>query len=348
VDFELKHEVENETKTRVEAPRFPLDTLGVSSVIISRRFGKRFAEQGNVMAIQLKPLDQQAIVLTGATSGIGLVTARDLAKAGAKLVLVARNEDALREITGELTQMGAEVVYAAADVADRSKLAEAAQLALTRFGRIDTWINDAGVGMWGRLQDGADEDHRRLFETNFWGVVYGSLLALPHLKQHGGALINVGSEVSEAVVPLQGMYATTKHAVKGFTDALRVELEVEEAPVSVSLIQPTAVDTPFPQHARNITDQEPKLPSPMIEAQQVAGAILHSCTNADRDVKVGVMSVLNTTIHNLIPKLGDKMSTAQQDRQHYDEAPRDPAGSLHSPAADGDGHIKGSGGVQEK
>jgi len=300
------------------------------------------------MALLLKPLNEQAIVLTGASSGIGLATARARAKAGAQIVLVARNEAALREITDELAQGGASVAYAVADVADRSALANAAQLALTKFGRIDTWINDAGLGMVGRLQDGSDEDHRRLFETNFWGVVYGSLLALPHLKQHGGALINVGSEVSEAVIPLQGMYATTKHAVKGFTDALRVELMVEEAPVSVTLIQPTAVDTPFPQHARNITDQEPKLPDPMIDAQQVADAILRACTVPERDVKVGAMSVVNTFMHNFLPKVGEKMATAQQDRQHYDEAPRDPAGSLYSPAADGDGSVKGSGGVREK
>src|SRR4029079_11582679 len=106
-----------------------------------------------------------------------------------------------------------------------------------------------------------DEDNRRLFDTNFWGVVYGSLAALPHLKTNGGALLNVGSEVSEAVVPLQGMYSASKHAVKGFTDALRVEIEeIDGAPVSITLIQPTAVDTPFPQHARNYMANEPKLP----------------------------------------------------------------------------------------
>ncbi len=299
------------------------------------------------MGIQLKPLNEQVVVLTGATSGIGLATAHSLAKAGAKVVLVARNAQALQKVADEISANGGQVAYVAADVADKSALAGAAQTALDTFGRIDTWINDAGLGMIGRLQDGSDEDHRRLFETNFWGLVYGSLIALPHLKHNGGALINVGSEVSEAVIPLQGMYATTKHAVKGFTDALRVELQVEEAPVSVTLIQPTAVDTPFPQHARNITDQEPKLPDPMIEAQQVADAILHACANPDRDVKVGAMSVMNTFMHNFLPKVGEKMATAQQDRQHYDEPPRDPQGSLYSPAADGDGQVKGSGGVQK-
>src|SRR5206468_7879728 len=127
-----------------------------------------------------------------------------------------------------------------------------AEAALARFGRIDTWINDAGVSIYGRLAEVDEEDNRRLFETNFWGVVNGSLCALPHLRRQGGALINVGSEVSDAVVPLQGMYSASKHAVKGFTDALRVEIEeVDKAPVAITLIQPTAVDTPLPQHAKN-------------------------------------------------------------------------------------------------
>lgn len=298
------------------------------------------------MSLLLKPLDQQVIVLTGASSGIGLVTAHSAAKAGAKLVLVARNEDALKDILDQIIQHGGEAAYVVADVANKSQLANAAQEALTRFGRIDTWINDAGVSIFGRLQEVGDEDSRRLFETNFWGVVHGSLIALPHLKQHGGALINVGSELSEAVVPLQGMYSASKHAVKGFTDALRVELEVEGAPVSVSLIQPTAVDTPYPQHARNYMEQEPKLPSPMIDPQKVADAILHAACNPDRDVKVGAMSKLNTTIGKLLPGIGDKMSGAQADRQHYDEPPRNPEGALFAPGQDGQTH--GSGGVEPK
>src|SRR6188472_3902570 len=126
---------------------------------------------------------------------------------------------------------------------------------MDRVARIDTWVNNAGVSIYGRLHEVSEADNRRLFDTNFWGVVNGSLVALPLLRREGGALINVGSEVSDAVVPLQGMYSASKHAVKGFTDALRVEVEgIDKAPVSITLIQPTAVDTPFPQRARNYTD----------------------------------------------------------------------------------------------
>ncbi len=117
------------------------------------------------------------------------------------------------------------------------------------------------MSIYGRLDEVSEEDSRRLFDTNFWGVVNGSLVALPHLLKQGGALINVGSEVSDAVVPLQGMYSASKHAVKGFTDALRVEIEeVDKAPVSITLIQPTAVNTPYPQHAKNYMDAGAEAP----------------------------------------------------------------------------------------
>ena len=142
------------------------------------------------------------------------------------------------------------------------------------------------------------------------------------------------------------MYSASKHAVKGFTDALRVEIEeVDKAPVSITLIQPTAVDTPYPQHARNYMDQEPKLPTPQIDPQKVADAILEAATSHQRDVKVGAGAVLNTTMAKIAPGLGDKMSAKQADRQQYDEPPRKPEGTLFK-AGEG-GQIHGSGGKGE-
>jgi short-subunit dehydrogenase len=291
------------------------------------------------MAVSLKPLNEQVIVITGASSGIGLATAKAAAKEGAKLVLAARSAQTLQEIVERLSADGCEAIHVVADVGDRRQVQQIAEAALGRFGRIDTWINDAGVSIYGRLDEVNEEDSRRLFDTNFWGVVNGSLVALPHLKRQGGALINVGSEVSDAVVPLQGMYSASKHAVKGFTDALRVEIEeIDKAPVSVTLIQPTAVDTPYPQHAKNYMSQEPKLPTPMIDPEDVADAILKAATKPQRDVKVGTMSKLNTTVSKLAPSLGDKMSAKQVDRQQYNESPRDPEGTLYKPGEEGRVH----------
>jgi short-subunit dehydrogenase len=301
------------------------------------------------MGVKLKPLDQQVIVITGASSGIGLATAETAAGKGAKVVLAARSDQALTDLANRINAAGGEALAVPCDVADRSQVLAVAEAAISRFGRIDTWVNNAGIGMYGRLDEVSEEDGRRLFDINFWGLVHGSLAALPHLKTNGGALINVGSEVSEAAVPLLGMYVASKHAVKGFTDTLRIEVEeVDEAPVSITLIQPTAVDTPFPQHARNYQEQEAKLPDPMIEPQQVADAILEAAVTPTRAKKVGAAAVLNTLMAKLLPGSGEKMAARQADSLHYEEPPRHPEGTLHQPgeATGVAGQAHGTGGKE--
>ncbi len=284
------------------------------------------------MGVKLKPLDQQVIVITGASSGIGLATAETAAGKGAKVVVAARSDQAPTDLASRINASGGEALAVPCDVADRSQVLAVAEAAISRFGRIDTWVNNAGLGMYGRLDEVSEEDGRRLFDVNFWGLVHGSLAALPHLKRNGGALINVGSEVSEAAVPLLGMYVASKHAVKGFTDTLRIEVEeVDEAPVSITLIQPTAVDTPFPQHARNYQEQEAKLPDQMIEPQQVAEAILEAAVTPTRAKKVGATTVLNTLMAKLLPGFGEKLAAKQADSLHYEEPPRHPEGTLNQP-----------------
>lgn len=287
------------------------------------------------MSSPLKPLNRQVIVITGATSGIGLATAQEAAKEGARLVLAARGADVLDAVVTRFTDLGQEAVGVVADVSERAQVERIAQAAIERFGRIDTWVNNAGVSIYGKMETVSEADARRLFDVNFWGVVHGSMVALPYLKEHGGALINVGSEVSEAVVPLQGFYSASKHAVKGFTDALRVELLEEQAPVSVTLIQPTAVNTPFPEHARNYMAREPKLPSPKIEARKVAEAICDAAERAVRDVRVGAMSKLNTAAAKVMPGLHDFMAKKQATTQQYDHTPIDPEGTLFKPGEAG-------------
>jgi short-subunit dehydrogenase len=299
------------------------------------------------MDARLKPIDQQVMVITGASSGIGLATARLAASKGARVVLASRSPGALGAIVEELRSAGGKAESFECNVASREQVEGLARAVVGRFGGIDTWVNNAGVSIYGRLDEVAEADARALFETNFWGVYHGALAALPHLRARGGALINVGSEVSEAVVPLQGMYSASKHAVKGFTDALRVEVcEIDKAPVSITLIQPTATDTPFPQHARNYMDKEPRLPTPMIDPEKVAEAIVHAAQHATRDTRVGAMSKVNTTMAKLAPGLGDKMAAKQAGRQQYNEPPRTPRGTLDQPSeAAGDvGHAHGSGG----
>lgn len=278
----------------------------------------------------LKPLDQQVIVITGASSGIGLATAHAAAERGARLVLAARSGRTLADVAEQLSERGCAVGVVVADVGDRVQVQQIADAAVQRFGRIDTWVNNAGLSVYGRVDEIDDVDHERMFCTNFWGVVYGSLVALPHLRSQGGALINVGSEASDATLPLQVMYSASKHAVKGFTDGLRLELQADGAPVSVTLIQPTAVDTPFPEHAGNYLEQEPKLPTPMIEPARVADAILEAATSPRRDMRVGAMAVLNTTLAHLVPRVGDAVAKAQMGRQQRAEPPHARNGTLYA------------------
>ena len=288
------------------------------------------------MTVALKPISEQVMVITGASSGIGLATALLAAERGAAVVLTARSGDTLANVAKQVRAAGGRAIHVVADVAEREQLQAVADEAIGTFGRIDTWVNDAGVSIYGRLDEVTEEDSRRLFDVNFWGVVNGSLIALPYLKRSGGALINLGSEVSESFIPLQGMYAATKHAIKGFTDALRVEIvEVDKAPVSITLIQPTAVDTPYPQHARNYMSEEPKLPSPQIDPRRVAEAILDAAAHPRRAVKVGAVSKINTFVAKFAPRIADKISGMQQERQHRDEPPRDPEGTLYKPSEEG-------------
>lgn len=288
------------------------------------------------MSSPLKPLNRQVVVITGASSGIGLATAQEAGKQGAKLVLAARGADVLEAVVQGLVENGFDAVAVVADVAERAQVERIAQVAIGRYGRIDTWINNAGGTIYGRLDQVSEEDSRRLFDINFWGMVHGALVALPHLKRQGGALINLGSEASELAIPMQGMYSASKHAVKGFTDALRIEVEhMEGAPVSITLIEPTAVDTPLPQHARNYMECEPKLPSPRVDPHEVAAAILHAAVVPMRTVRVGMMAELDVLMEKIAPGLTDRLSVLQVPRQQQDTPPRNPDGALYASRANG-------------
>src|SRR5690348_15497520 len=190
-----------------------------------------------------KSLKDQVIVITGASSGIDLATAREAARRGAKVVLASRNAEELRQITDEIRAAGGSAISVAADVAEPDAVERIGESAAREFGGVDTWVNNAGVSIYGKLTDIPLADKRRLLDVNFWGVVNGCRTAVRLMRDHGGTIINVGSEVSDRAIPLQGIYSASKHAVKGYTDALRMELEHEELPIFVTLVKPSAIDT---------------------------------------------------------------------------------------------------------
>ncbi|MBC5992306.1 SDR family oxidoreductase [Pontibacter cellulosilyticus] len=302
------------------------------------------------MTLTLKSLKDQVIVITGASSGIGLATALKAARKGAKVVLASRNGEALAKIEDQIKQEGGQAIHVVADVGREADVHKIADAAIGRFGGFDTWVNDAGVSIYGRLSEVTDEDNRRLFDTNFWGLVYGSLAAAQHLRsRNGGAIINIGSVLSDVAIPIQGMYSASKHAVKGFTDALRMELEDENAPISVTLIKPAAINTPYTEHARNYMDEEPTLPPPVYQPDEVADAILYAATHPQRDLFIGgggkIMSSMNKYAPSVMDWVGENMMIDQQKKkqpaQHHE-------GSLHHHGHDGeiygnyDGHVQKS------
>lgn len=270
------------------------------------------------MALKLKPTSEQVIVVTGASSGIGLATAKMAAQHGAKVVLAARNEEALAEACRDITSAGGRAEYYVIDVADADAVEGLGQFAVEKFGRIDTWVNDAGVDIWGELLDIPNEDSRRLFETNFWGVVFGSRTAAAHLRDHGGALITVASVASDRAFPLQGIYCASKHAVKAYMEALRMELEQARVPISVTLIKPSSIATPLPQQAKNYLEREPKLPSPMYAPEEVARAIVYAASNPKRDIYVGlpgrILGLLGAVAPRLMDIVGEKLLYEAQER----------------------------------
>jgi NAD(P)-dependent dehydrogenase (short-subunit alcohol dehydrogenase family) len=293
------------------------------------------------MKRKLKPIGEQVIVITGASSGIGLATANLAAERGARVVLVSRDEEDLAAAAGEIRASGGWATYQVADVADYRGMQRVARQVVAELGRIDTWVNNAGVTVYGLIEEVPIEDARRLFETNYWGVVNGSLAALPHLRTDGGALINVGSVLSDTGYPLQGHYTASKHAVKGFTDSLRLEVEKSGAPVSITLIQPAAINTPYPEHARNHLGVEAKHMPPVYAPEVVARAILRCAEKPARNVLVGGSGKAFSTTEKFAPRLFDLMKEATGFRGQLTAQPARGGDTLYHPRPD-DGSVSGS------
>lgn len=292
------------------------------------------------MTIIQKRLDQQVVVITGASSGIGLSTAERAAARGARVVLAARGEDALREIVARIEAKGGRAAYAVADVGVEGDVERVAEVALARYGRIDTWVNNAGAGAYETLVELSIAEHRRIFETNYWGTVYGSLAAIRHFRGRagGGTLINVGSVNSDVAIPLLSAYSASKHAVKGFTDALRRELLHSGDAILVTLIKPSGIATPFPQHARNHMDREPRVVPPLYAPEIVADAILHAAGHPRREIVVGAVGPVLSGAAALAPRLMDRLLAAAVQPLSRSANPLTLSDNLDGPADGGTAH----------
>jgi short-subunit dehydrogenase len=220
-------------------------------------------------------------------------------------VLAARNGTELAEAVEEIRKQGGRAVHITADVADPNQVETIAEAAMRAFGRIDTWVNNATVSMYGRLTELAIEDMQRQMNVSFWGQVYGARTAAKQMRHRGGAIINVGSALSDRAIPLQGIYCAATHALKAFTDTLRMELEDEGAPISVTLVKPASIDTPFFEKARTYLGAEPQ-PVPLVYAPDVvAGVIIHAAQHPLRELIAGGAGAKLSTAR-FAPRLADK------------------------------------------
>lgn len=273
--------------------------------------------------LSLKKLPDQVVVITGASSGIGLVTARMAAAKGAKVVVAARNEEALKQLTKELKSKGSSAVWVKADVGREEDVNRIAETAIREFGGFDTWVNNAGVSIFGKAMDVTIDDMKRDFDTNFWGVVYGSRAAVNHFKAKGvpGALINIGTVYGDRGVVLQSTYSASKFAVHGWTENLRMELEKEKAPVSVTLVRPGRIDTPYNEHARSYIDKQPAHIGMMYAPEAVADAILFAAQHPKRDMFVGGQAKFGAFAGNVAPRFMDKFMELTMFRTQQSERP---------------------------
>lgn len=287
--------------------------------------------------MKLKPVEEQTIVVTGGSSGIGLATAKMAAQRGANVVIIARDEEGMRKICEEIRADGGRADFVTADTGVRDEVRSAVNTIVQRHGGFDTWYNCAGVGVYAKLEEISDEDHEKVFQTNYWGVVFGSLEALKHLKTKGGTIINQGSIASDMPVPVLGAYAATKHAVKGFTDSLRQELIEDGVPVHVTLIKPAGIHTPFGFNAKNYSDETAVVPPPVYAPEVVADAVLSAAESPIREVIIGGSGRGMTLMQKFMPNTADALFSRLFPVLAKDsERPRRPTSGLHEPGLSGE------------
>jgi short-subunit dehydrogenase len=233
------------------------------------------------------------------------------ARRGASVILGARNDTALKHVAEEIRRHGGKAQVVVTDVAVWEQVERLASAALERNGRIDTWVNNAAVSVYANFEDLTVPEIDRLIQVDLLGQIYGTKAALPHMRrQGGGTIINVASEVGVRAMPLQSIYCAAKHGIKGFTEALRMELEYEQSGINVSLILPGSTNTPFFNHARSKMGVQPAPPPPIYQPEAVAEAIVFAAENPRRDIFIGLPAKRHAMLERLNPWLADRMLLA--------------------------------------
>ena len=238
--------------------------------------------------MQLKPINQQVVAVVGASSGIGRETALQFAKRGAKLVVSARSELKLASLVNDIRSFGGEATAVVADVSVFEQVKAIADRTVEVYGRLDTWVHVPAVRLFATFDNTTPEEFKRVIDVTLMGQVYGAMAALPHLKREGrGALIHISSMEGVRSLPYQSAYSAAKHGIEGFIEAMRVELQHEKIPVSVTSVKPAVINTPFWNNGLTKLGVKPAGIPPYYDPRLVADAILYVAEHPTRDYFVG-------------------------------------------------------------
>jgi short-subunit dehydrogenase len=278
-----------------------------------------------------KDLRNTVVVITGASSGIGKITAIEFAKRGANLALAARRENGLEKTARECERFGVRAIAVPTDVSDDGAVQKLAQNALAEFGHVDIWINNAGVYMMGEIKDTPVEAMRRLMDINFFGMVNGVKAILPHmLRRDKGLIINTGSQAGKMAYKDAATYCASKFALTAFTDALRQELY--GTGVDVSLVMPNSTDTPLFHYSANYAGRVIKPMEPISDAREVADTILRLAETHRRESYVSTFPRALGALHAVSPAAHDRMMAKQVEKKHFKDEPASPSkGNLFQP-----------------
>lgn len=287
----------------------------------------------------MRDLRNKIVVITGASSGFGKGLAEKMARSGASLVLAARRKELIEKLARDCERRGVRAVAVETDVSNREQVEHLAEEALRAFGRIDVWINNAGVATYGRFDEAPLEEHEQVIKTNLLGCIYGSHLALQHFRRHGsGTLINVGSFAGISTAPYFASYCASKFGVRGLGKSLRQELEIHgEDHIHVSTVMPTSMDTPFFQHAANHTGKPVRPIPPVYDPQETIDAIYQAALNPVDEVVVGSRGKVGRVVNRISPRLMERQMAQRSHKAHTQqtEMAPDSAGNLFDPLSSG-------------